>query len=112
MWLKKPPLRTHSQSIPTIAWEKEHLWCGYAPALRWSVRPCRKAAWVLSWEARRDRAELRQERQTLIEENHRLSDEILTLKEEIIELRSQLAAALQEINKFTAVLDREASSVS
>ena len=69
-------------------------------------------AWILSAEARRDRAELRQERQTLIEENHRLSDEILTLKEEIIELRSQLAAALQEINKFTAVLDREASPVS
>jgi hypothetical protein len=62
-------------------------------------------AWVLSWEARRDRAELRQERQTLIAENRRLSEEILQLKEQIIYLRSQLATALQEINKFTAVLD-------
>ncbi|MCL4299526.1 MAG: hypothetical protein KJ077_27570 [Anaerolineae bacterium] len=62
-------------------------------------------AWVLSWEARRDRAELRTERHTLIEENRRLSEEILKLKEEIIDLRGQLAAAIQEINKFTAVLD-------
>jgi hypothetical protein len=62
-------------------------------------------AWILSWEARRDRAELRTERQTLIAENRRLSEEILKLKEEIIDLRSQLATAVQEINKFTAVLD-------
>jgi cell division protein FtsB len=62
-------------------------------------------AWILSWEARRDRAELRQERQTLIAENRRLSEEILKLKEEIIDLRGQLAVAVQEINKFTAVLD-------
>lgn len=62
-------------------------------------------AWVLSWEARRDRAELRTERQTLIDENRRLSGEILTLKEEIIELRGQLATAVQELNKFTAILD-------
>lgn len=62
-------------------------------------------AWVLSWEARRDRAELRQERQTLIEENRRLSEEILQLKEQIIDLRGQLATAIQEINKFTAVMD-------
>ncbi len=62
-------------------------------------------AWILSWEARRDRAELRQERKTLIEENRRLSEEILQLKEQIIDLRSQLAAAVQELNRFTAVLD-------
>lgn len=62
-------------------------------------------AWILSWEARRDRAELRQERQILIAENRRLSEEILKLKEEIIDLRAQLSTALQEINKFTAVLD-------
>lgn len=62
-------------------------------------------AWVLSWEARRDRRELRQERQMLIDENRHLSQEILKLKEEIIDLRAQLAAAVQEINKFTAVLD-------
>lgn len=66
-------------------------------------------AWVLSWEARRDRAELRQERLTLIAENRRLSEEILKLKEEIIDLRSQLAAAVQEINRFTAVLDGQSS---
>ena len=62
-------------------------------------------AWVLSWEARRDRAELRLERQTLIAENRRLSEEILKLKEEIIDLRGKLAATLLEINKLTAVLD-------
>ena len=67
-------------------------------------------AWILSWEARRDRSELRQERQTLIAENRRLSEEILKLKEEIIDLRGQLATAILEINKFTAVLDgREAN---
>ncbi len=62
-------------------------------------------AWVFSREARRDRNELRQERQTLIAENRRLSEEILQLKEEIIDLRGKLAVAIQEINKFTAVLD-------
>ena len=69
-------------------------------------------AWILSAEARHDRAELRQERQRLTEENHTLSNEILTLKEEIIDLRGQLAAALQEINKLTTVLDREANPLS
>lgn len=62
-------------------------------------------AWVLSSEARRDRAELRQERQTLIDENRRLSEIVLKLKEEIIDLRGQLTTAIQELNKFTAVLD-------
>jgi uncharacterized protein YlxW (UPF0749 family) len=69
-------------------------------------------AWVMSWEARRDRAELRKERQTLIDENRNLQSEILKLKEEIIDLRAQLATALQEINKLTAVLDRDANPVS
>lgn len=69
-------------------------------------------AWVLSWEARRDRAELRTERQTLISENRRLSEEILKLKEEIIDLRGQLATAIQEINKFTAVFDGRENSNS
>lgn len=62
------------------------------------------AAWVMSWEGRRDRAELRQERQTLIAENRRLTDEILRLKEEIIDLRSQLAAAVHEIHKLSTVM--------
>ncbi len=62
-------------------------------------------AWILSWEARRDREELRQERQTLIAENRRLSEEILKLKEEIIDLRAKLSTAVQEINKFTSAID-------
>jgi hypothetical protein len=62
-------------------------------------------AWILSWEARRDRAELREERQILITENRRLNEEILKLKGEIIDLRSQLAVAILEVNRFTAVID-------
>jgi cell division protein FtsB len=63
-------------------------------------------AWALSWEARRDRAELRADRRALISENRGLANEILRLKEEIIELRSKLAATIQEINKLSAMLGR------
>ena len=62
-------------------------------------------ALALSFESRRDRAELRMERQGLLEENRHCSAELLKLKEDTIDLRGQLATAIQEINKYTAALD-------
>lgn len=62
-------------------------------------------ALALSFESRRDRAELRMERRGLLDENRHCSAELLKLKEDMILLRAQLVAAVLEINKYTAALD-------
>lgn len=62
-------------------------------------------AWVITWEARRDRKELREERRYLVAENRRLRTELFACQGESIDMRGQLGAAIQELNKFTAVID-------
>ena len=62
-------------------------------------------AWVITWEARRDRRELREERRLLVLENRKLRTELFACQGESIDIRGQLSVAIQEVNRFTAVID-------